>query len=203
MAVGIYTKRKPSHCRTELGLAGGVDIPAFDACELVRLAGNACLLPRVPPSALQLPTQNFFTNEFGLPLTMKPNFEVRTATLSGWGVWVGWVRNARAQLRTVSKQDQIADTGRPCRTGRHSARHTYRCASSRHPPLWLPHPVCAPRTLALKPLAPRFLPGPVVRDDLRPGAPAAAPGPRLRAAVLRLAVPHHGRQAAAGHHALP
>ena len=29
-----------------------------------------CLLP-----PLQVPTQNYFTNDFGLPLTMKPDFE--------------------------------------------------------------------------------------------------------------------------------
>jgi len=35
-----------------------------------------CLLHCVLPScAQQVPTQNFFTNDFGLPLTMNPDFE--------------------------------------------------------------------------------------------------------------------------------
>lgn len=35
-------------------------------------AADSAAARRAP---MQVPTQNFFTNDFGLPLTMKPNFE--------------------------------------------------------------------------------------------------------------------------------
>jgi hypothetical protein len=39
------------------------------------LRGTHKIVLAVVPAVLQIPTQNFFTEDFGLPLTMKPDFE--------------------------------------------------------------------------------------------------------------------------------